>query len=163
MSENYKDLSIEELEYKLEECDSKTSDLLKERRTILNTIHEKGGYKELINLVGKYVKVKGSYFWDDRLDASADFFMCKIESISQVQGRDSAYFKVSHYIYVMNGEKIDYEDEKLVVKFFKDDQLDSLEINDISEKCTIITKEEYIAEVNKVKTLISNEFNKLIE
>lgn len=162
MSENYKDLTIEELEYKLEECDSKTSDLLKERRTILNTIHEKGGYKELIELVGKYVKVKGNYFWDSKLPDSADFFMCKIEGIKHVEGRDSAYFKVSHYIYVMEGEKIDYEDEKYDVKFLKDDELDSLDINDISEKCKIITEEEYIAEVKKIKDLINKEFDKLL-
>ena len=88
--------------------------------------------------------------------------MCKIEGIKQVEGRDSAYFKVSHYIYVMDGEKIDYEDEKYDVKFFKDDALDSLEINDISEKCKIITEEEYIAEVKKIKDLINKEFDKLL-
>ena len=84
-----------------------------ERRTILNIIHEKGGYKELINLIGKYVKVKGDHCWVSELPNSADFFMCKIEGIKQVEGRDSAYFKVSHYIYVMDGEKIDYETTNL--------------------------------------------------
>ena len=62
----------------------------------------------------------------------------------------------------MDGEKIDYEDEKYDVKFLKDDVLDSLEINDISEKCKIITEEEYIAEVKKVKDLLSKKFDKLL-
>lgn len=159
MSIDYKNLSIEELDAKLLECDANISDLYKERRNILNIQYEKGCFKNVEHLIGKYIIMPGYYSWDSENPLEADYILCKVEGIKQPVSSSAAYFKLSHFIHVKH-IVASYEIEKLTIAFLKDDELDNYEIHDI-DKCTVLSEEEYNQKLEKIKEEFDNEFEKL--
>lgn len=159
MSENYKEMSLEELDAKLLECDANISDLYKQRRNIVNVQYEKGCFKKVEHLIGKYIIMPGYYAWDDEIPLEADYILCKVEELKQPVSSNSAYFKTSHFIHVKH-IVASYEVEKLSVAFLKDDDLDSYEIQDI-DKCTVLSEEEYKQKIETIKSELNKEFEKL--
>lgn len=161
MSVNYKDMSLEELDAKLLECDANISDLYKERRNIVNIQYEKGYFKKVEHLIGKYIIMPGYYAWDDEVPLEADYILCKVEKLKQPVSSNSAYFIISHYIHVKHAEA-SYDDEKICVTFLTDDELNGYEIHNI-DKCTVLTEEEYKQKIATIKTELNKEFEKLEE
>lgn len=156
MSENYKEMSLEELDAKLLECDANISDLYKVRRNIVNMQYEKGWHKKVEHLIGKYVIIPGYYALDGMVPLDADYIICKIENLKQPVSSNSAYFKISHYIHVKH-TAASYDDEKLCVTFLADDELEGYEIHDI-DKCTVLSEEEYKQKIKAIKTELDKEF-----
>ena len=156
MSENYKGMSLEELDAKLLECDANISDLYKVRRNIVNIQYEKGWCKKVEHLIGKYVIIPGYYAWDGMVSLDEDYIICKIENLKQPVSSNSAYFKISHYIHVKH-TAASYDDEKLCVTFIRDDDLESYEIQDV-DKCTVLSEEEYKQKIKAIKIELDKEF-----
>lgn len=156
MSIDYKNLSIEELDAKLLECDANISDLYKERRNILNVQYEKGCFKNVKHLIGKYIIMPGYYSWDGEIPLEADFILCKVEELKQPVSSNAAYFKLSDFIHVKH-IAASYDCEKLSIAFLKDDELDNYEIHDI-DKCTVLSEEEYNQKLEKIKEEFDKEF-----
>ncbi|MBO7079754.1 MAG: hypothetical protein J6W64_08110 [Bacilli bacterium] len=159
MSIDYKNLSIEELDAKLLECDANISDLYKERRNILNIQYEKGCFKNVEHLIGKYIIMPGYYSWDSEISLEDDYILCKVEELKQPVSSSEAYFKLSNFIHVKH-IVASYEVEKFSIAFLKDDELDNYEIHDI-DKCTVLTDEEYNQKLEKIKEEFNEEFEKL--
>lgn len=156
MSIDYKNLSIEELDAKLLECDANISDLYKERRNILNVQYEKGCFKNVEHLIGKYIIMPGYYSWDGEIPLEADFILCKVEELKQPVSSNAAYFKLNDFIHVKH-IAASYDCEKLSIAFLKDDELANYEIHDI-DKCTVLTDEEYNQKLEKIKEEFDKEF-----
>lgn len=159
MSIDYKNLSIEELDAKLLECDAQIAELYNQRRHINNFLYDKGKYEEVKHLIGKYIIMPGYYAWDSEIPLEADYILCKVEELKQPVSCNAAYFKLSHFIHVKHAEAT-YDDEKLNIAFLKDDELDNYEIHDIN-KCIVLTDEEYNQKLEKIKEEFSKEFEKL--
>lgn len=155
MSIDYKNLSIEELDAKLLECDAQISDLYKERRRIVNTQYDKGCFKEVEHLIGKYIIMPGNYAFDGKIPLEKDYILCKVESLKQPVTSDSAYFILSHFIHVKH-IVASYDDEKLCVAFLINEELNNYKIHDIN-KCNILTEEEYKQKVKDIKTELNKE------
>ena len=156
MSENYKEMSLEELDAKLLECDANISDLYKVRRNIVNIQYEKSWFKKVEPLIGKYIIIPGYYALDGMVSLDEDYIICKVENLKQPVSSNSAYFKISHYIHVKH-TAASYDDEKLCVTFLTDDELESYEIHDV-DKCTVLTDEEYKQKIKAIKTELDKEF-----
>lgn len=159
MSVNYKDMSLEELDAKLLECDANISDLYKVRRNIVNVQYEKGWFKKVEHLIGKYIIMPGYYSWDNEIPLESDYILCKVEELKQPVSSSEAYFKLSDFIHVKH-IVTSYDSEKLSIAFLKDDELDSYEIHDI-DKCTVLSEEEYNQKLEKIKEEFDKEFEKL--
>lgn len=159
MSVNYKDMSLEELDAKLLECDANISDLYKERRNIVNMQYEKGYFKNVEHLIGKYIIMPGYYAWDGNVPLEADYILCKVEKLKRPVSSNSAYFIISHYIHIKHNAA-SYDDEKLCVTFLADDELEGYEIHDI-DKCTVLSEEEYNQKLETIKAELDKEFEKL--
>lgn len=159
MSIDYKNLSIEELNAKLLECEAQIAELYNQKRHINNFLYDKGKYEEVKHLIGKYIIMPGYYAWDSEMPLEADYILCKVEELKQPVSCNAAYFKLSHFIHV---ESIgaSYKVEKLSINFLKDDELDSYEIQDI-DRCTVLTEEEYNQKIAAIKIELNKEFEKL--
>ena len=159
MSIDYKNLSIEELDAKLLECDAQIAELYNQRRHINNFLYDKGKYEEVKHLIGKYIIMPGYYAWDGNVPLEADYILCKVEDLKQPVSCSAAYFKLSHFIHVKH-DAASYDNEKLSIVFLKDDNLDNYEIHEI-DKCTVLTEEEYKQKIENIKSELNKEFEKL--
>lgn len=145
-------MSIEDIKKEIEECDSKIKEINEKRKELHNKLYEMQSHDAMEFLIGKYIKV-------NMFGGEKDYRIFKIEKVVDVVDSTTAYFKVSHFLRVYDGNVNIYDDADILIEFEKPAELERYRV--VIDECAILTEKQYRSIVKKIKTRILKHFEKL--